>query len=345
MVSKDTQITFSAEKQFIHGDSFNKGFVQVPRMVAKCVGLSAEAKAVYNCLSAYVYEHGRSAFPSTSRLAIESNLTRRSVGKYLAELCELGFIRKQRRGRGKTNDYSLTDLHEVPLLHVSEMLWKALHGAVGSHKDNTWEMAEEALKSISDALTAKGFYFSQLETSDEVREALESEILSIMKGGKPMLPYIPKRPNQVRTAEVGQASNAREDDFESRHESEWKVSNFVTYFYRKYRKKYGTDHEQVKTVHAGINTRLLKQLDGDKSLYRKYIDAFFEIGYENSTLEWFGTSGRFAEIDLFIKEGKKPFYLTEKKAAAQKTQAVQEAKQERKGMTLEDFDRLIGGSK
>lgn len=343
MVSKETQITFSAEKQFLHGDAFNKGFVQLPRMIVKCIGLSSEAKAVYNCLSAYIYEQGRSAFPSVSRLAIEANLTGRSIGKYLSELCELGLIKKHKRGRGRTNDYHLTDLHEIPLLHVSEMLWTALHGAVNSKKGNDWDMAYKALKAIEGAMTRNNIYYSQIGCSDEVREALQAEIISVMKGGKPTLNFIPNRPQQVRIAEVGATSKPGVADFESREETSWTTGNLRTYFYRKYERTTGKTHDRVETIHPGIIVRLLKQLDGDKVALRQHIDGFFAIGYENSSIEWFGTSGRFTEIELFLKEGKKPFYLTQKKATERKTQEVREARQERQGLSLDDMKKLMEG--
>jgi predicted transcriptional regulator len=348
LASKDTEVTFSAEKQFIHGDSFNRGFVQVPRMIVNCIGLSAEAKAVFNSLSAYVYEHGRSAFPSIHRIAINTNLTGKSVVKYLAELCDLGFVEKSQRGRGLTNIYKLIDAHEVYLLHVSEMLHKALDGAVSRKKTYTVEMVEEAKRAFEGAMTEQGLTYSDISHSDESREIIEEQFISIMEGGKPNLYKMPIQQKSVpKTLSTSVPTDKGKLGRLDRMDNTWGTDEFRQHFYDLYNKETGLSHDNVTLKHRGSITRILKQLDGDKFALRKAIEAFFSMGYDNKTLEWFSTSGRLAEIQTFIREGKKPFYLEPKKsnAAVQKAEQAKEAKQESQGLDKNELLRRLRGEK
>jgi len=342
----DTQILLSSEKQFIHGDSFNRGFIQMPRMIVACIGLSAQAKGVYSYISNYVYEHGRSAFPSVHRIAIACNMTAKSVVKYIGELVEKGFIKKVRRGQGKTNDYYMKDAHEVHILHVSEILWMALDGALRKVPHCSWERVYDAFLTLSEAMQERNCSFHDLECTEEVKEAVEADLVAIMEGGTPTLAFIPKVKSKTPTAQPSVAptnKKRKKEHYLKRDESTWGTDDFRDYFYRKFFDSTGSPHAVSETVHRSIIVRALKQLDENKHELKKYIDAFFDIGYDNKSLEWFGTSGRIAEISLYIREGKKPFYIDKKETANKKRQEVAEAKQEYKGIDPNEFIKRLRG--
>jgi predicted transcriptional regulator len=341
----DSQILLSPEKQFIHGDAFNRGFVQMPRMIVACIGLSAQAKGVYNFIANYVYEHGRSAFPSVHRIAIACNMTAKSVVKHIGELVEKGFIKKVRRGRGRTNDYYVKDAHEVGILRVSEMLWTALDNALRKVEEGSWEKVHDAFTVLTDAMQERRCSFHDLVCTEEVREAIEADLVTIMKGGKPALAFIPKVKSKTPTAQPTATTGGagKKPHYLQRDESTWRTDEFIDYFYRKYLDLTGSPHTVTKTVHRAIIVRMLKQLDENKHDLRKYIDAFFEIGYDNKSLEWFGTSGRAAEIALYLKEGKKPFYIDNKERTNKKQKEVEEAQQEYKGIDPNAFIKRLRG--
>lgn len=342
---KVTQITLSAEKQFIHGDSYNRGFIQLPRMIVACIGLSVQAKGVYSFIANYVYEQGRSAFPSIHRIAIACEMTAKSVVKHIGELVEKGLVKKVRRGRGKTNDYYVKDVHEVPLLHVSEMLWTIMDGIIKGDKGRSWEQIYDALMIISSALQDRRRSFTDLECTEEVKKAIEADILTIMEGGKPSLHFIPKVNTKTPTSQPSASGDVsgKKTSYLNRDESTWRTDDFIDYFYRKFLDATGNVHPVVKTVHRSTIVRILKQLDENRHELRKCIDAFFAIGYDNKSLEWFGTSGRITEIYLYVNEGKKPFYIDKKDKQETRQKEVREAKQERQGVDKNELLKRLRG--
>lgn len=325
MSKKEPQALISAEKQFLYRDSFNRGFIQLPRMTAACLCLSAQARTVYNAISMFIYEHGRSAFPSIHRIATTCDMSAKSVIKYIKELEDKGFIKKVRRGSRMTNDYYVMDVHEVQSLRISEMIWKVLDGIARDMGEHSWEQIDGAWKKLQSYAKETKTNLTSLECNEEVSNRLRDELMNIMKGGNPTLVHVLRVSNKTKTAGVDKAPINREGKtYKDRHESEWKTDNFKNYFYEKYRELTGMSHPEVETVHRTIIKRALKQLDGDKFELRKHIDAFFEIGYDNLSLEQFGTSGRMAEIALYMREGKKPFYVGRKTKQQEASKAEQQ---------------------
>ncbi|MGG1263786.1 helix-turn-helix domain-containing protein [Brevibacillus laterosporus] len=342
-------LLLSAEKQFLLRDSFNRGFVQMPRMITACIGLSLQAKGIYNFIANYVYEQGKSAFPSIHRIAIGTGITGKSVVKYIDELVDRGFIIKIRRGRGMTNDYYIVDVDKVRLLHVSEMLWMALNSVQQRSKGKSWDDIYVAWEAILNGLRELKFSVHDLDCSEDSKNKLEEDLIALLEGKKPTMSFVPKNPkNKTRTAvpSIPAPQNVTYGQVKSSYldqpEDTWSVSNFINYFYDKFFETTGLKHSVSKGKHAGIMQRVLKQMDGDsKSELRKYIDAFFNIGYEIKTIEWFGTSCRVGEIRAFLTDGTKPFYLNDKQKIKQKE--VKEAKQQNQGLSLDALDKLLGG--
>lgn len=341
---KEPQALLSAEKQFLYRDSFNRGFIQLPRMVAACLCLSAQARVVYSAISMFVYEQGKTAFPSIHRIAATCDMTAKSVIKYTHELEEKGFIRKVRRGNRLTNDYSITDLHEIKALYVSEMVWDVLVDIVNEEGEHSWERVDGAWKRLVLLAKEQNLSITQTPCTEEVREEIKKDIKCIMEGGTPDMVYIPRgNGNKTKLPESVPASSNKRTTYKDMHESEWKPDNFRFYFYEKYQELTGMRHANVDTVHRSILARILKQLDGDRAALKQYIDGFFAIGYDNVSLENFGTSGRFAEISLYLKEGKKPFYV--EKSSTAKVRQESSAEQVYQGLNEEEFINRLRGAK
>lgn len=307
----EPRVVISDEKQFLFRDAYNRGYVQLPRMVASCLFLSPPAKIVYTSISLFVYEHGRSAFPSIHRLAVMTGMTAKSVTKYVKELEDTGFIEKVRRGNGMTNDYYIKELHEVQALYASETLWRVLE-AVASDSGN-WDCVEDAWRKYLKHANEAGIDLVSVDYTDNVLDAIKKDLHTIVGGGEPVMFKVLKVVNKTKTAgDVAAPTDKQGWTYKDRHEAEWRLADFKRYFYEKYKERTQMSHVEAEKVHTGILSRVLKQLDGDKTMLKKYIDAFFEIGYDNPSLEVFGTSGRQSEIATYLNTGKKPYYIDSK---------------------------------
>ncbi|MFF2889510.1 helix-turn-helix domain-containing protein [Paenibacillus sp. NPDC057967] len=352
------RVIVSSEKQFIYRDSENRGHVQLPNMVISCLELSDTAKIAYGVISKYVFENGREAFPAVSRIAMACNCTKKTAIKYIDELCEKGFILKERNGNRRTNTYYLMDVDKVDHLHVSEMFWRAVNDVYKAVEVCHYEEAYESFVKMLDKLKAEGVVFKEIpvcrDTETQIREAL----LNRVKKDSNYLFYPPIRGKTKPDTERQQALNANPKNAlgssigkagnflggVSRYNlpdevDKWKNDHFVTYFYEKYIDTTGNTHEAARSKHRGMIGRIIKNAEGNKEQVKRNIDAFFEMGYDLHTMERFCTSGRAAEIELYIKTGKKPFHIT----TQDNKSMVEFAVQQNKGMSSEDFLKRIKG--
>ncbi|PZT53848.1 helix-turn-helix domain-containing protein [Paenibacillus silvae] len=352
------QVIVSSEKQFVYRDSENRGHVQLPNMLVSCLELSDTSKIAYGVISKYVFENGREAFPAVSRIAMACNCTKKTAIKYIDELCEKGFILKERNGNRKTNSYYLMDIDKIEHLHVSEMFWRAVNSVYKEVEVCLYEDVYECFIKMLEKLDKEGVIFREIpvdaETESHIRKTLLSkvkmegdDVLNPPNSGKakPDIYDHPAIKEGMGTAQgdtVEKAGNlgggrgrfSLPDDIER-----WKNDNFVQFFYEKFIDATGRTHESARSKHRGMIGRLLKNVDGNKIRIKLRMDAFFQIGYDNQSLEWFCTSGRAAEIDLFIEQGKKPFYI----AAQVKKEMVETTLQTKSGMSAEDFLKRIKG--
>jgi len=82
------------------------GFTQVPNVVLEDSRLSLGAKLCYAMLLRYAWQK-ESCFPGQEALAQALGISRRSVVTFLKELEASGYVKKVRRGLGRTNVYIL----------------------------------------------------------------------------------------------------------------------------------------------------------------------------------------------------------------------------------------------
>ncbi|MGQ8871868.1 helix-turn-helix domain-containing protein [Paenibacillus sp. TSA_86.1] len=352
------QVIVSSEKQFVYRDSENRGHVQLPNMVVSCLELSDTSKIAYGVISKYVFENGREAFPAVSRIAMACNCTKKTAIKYIDELCEKGFILKERNGNRKTNSYYLMDIDKIDHLHVSEMFWRSVNSVYKEVEVCLYEDIYEGFIKMLEKLKKEGVIFREIpvdaETESHIRETLLSRVKKVGEdvfnppyGGKAK-PDISDKPvaKEVMRNVLGDTVEKSDNFWGGKGRfslpediDRWKNDNFVQYFYEKFIDATDRTHETVRSKHRGIMGRLLKNVDGNKVLMKRRIDAFFQIGYDNQSLEWFSTSGRAAEIDLFVEQGNKPFYIEKQ----EKKEMIQNTVQTKSGMSAEDFLKRIRG--
>lgn len=352
------QVITSTEKQFLYHDSFNRGTVEVPSMVQACIGLSSQAKDVYANIYRHVFERGKSAFPSVYLLAMQCGCSVNSVTNYIQELHDKGLIEKVSQGRGKSNLYYIRDLHEVNLLHVSEMLYIIMHELKGYG----WDKLVQARNKMLKFMDKEGYSIEGVVVSDESKQMLKHLLITIMEGGALEVGLLPKNVKYIPKTEVVEQEpqvSKTQDDFKPKRTTalaginknhwrikevdDWEVAQFKEYYYDKYLDTLGHVHPRNERKHAGMIRRVLKNLEGDRHALKKYIDAVFEIGYDNLSLDLFSSSHRLSEIQSYIANGTKPFYI-EKNKSRDKTADVVPVNQGNK-LDKEGLDKLLRGDR
>lgn len=320
------KIVLSEEKQFMYHDSFNKGHIQTPSMIENCIGLSNHAKTVYSNILNHVFEKGHYAFPSTYKLAISSGCSVNSVINYVNELVECGLLYKESRGRGKSNHYHLKDVHEVPLLRVSEMFWRCMSKLTIAYG---WKKILPGKDKILKFMSDNDYRLQDMETDEGTQAQLMELLKHTLKGGKLEVGLLPKnmkfqKPSTVApTPTVAEATKdvvteqrtvslgVKTNHWSQMPSDEWGAEQFKEYYYDKYLDHTGQPHPRNIKRHTGQLRRIIKTMEGKHELLRGYIDNIFLIGYDNVTLDQL-SAHRIGELQSYILSGKKPFYLEKK---------------------------------
>lgn len=84
----------------------SQGFTQVPNFILKRDDISSNAKVVYALLLSYAWYNDH-CFPGQNRLEEESGMSQATISRSISELQEVGLLKVERRGQGKTNIYTL----------------------------------------------------------------------------------------------------------------------------------------------------------------------------------------------------------------------------------------------
>ncbi len=82
------------------------GFTQVPNFLLNSKDLSFAAKVVYAKLLSYAW-HNNLVFPGQVTMAEEIGSRKSTVNDAIKELERIGWLKIERRGQGKTNQYVL----------------------------------------------------------------------------------------------------------------------------------------------------------------------------------------------------------------------------------------------
>ena len=83
-----------------------EGFTQIPNFIQRNPNLSPGAKVAYGLFLSYAW-HNDFCFPGQDRMAEDMGMSRSRVTTFVGELKNKGLITIQRRGLGKTNNYTL----------------------------------------------------------------------------------------------------------------------------------------------------------------------------------------------------------------------------------------------
>src|SRR4051812_31409763 len=104
----------------VEDDVLREGFTQVPNILLRRTDISHGAKIAYAMLLSYAWGKER-CFPGQARLAADMGVERKAVIRYLNELKDKGIVDVTRRGMGKTNEYRLPRLTDVPKMGHQEV--------------------------------------------------------------------------------------------------------------------------------------------------------------------------------------------------------------------------------
>lgn len=102
-----------AQTLVIDEPALRHGFTVVPNYLFSLKGLSHGARLAYILLLKYAWQQD-SCFPGMDRLALQLQVERKSVIRYIKELVSCRLITVERRGQGKTNVYHLSRWPEAP---------------------------------------------------------------------------------------------------------------------------------------------------------------------------------------------------------------------------------------
>lgn len=142
---------------------FSRGFTQVPNAVLRDSSLSDGAKLTYAMLLSYAWSDD-SSFPGQERLAQDLGKESRSVRRHLTELKDIGLIRVERRGLGKTNIYYIKTRFEADRTKMSDQDRTKM-----SHLDRT-KMSHKEYKDINNTQDNNTKYSRKGKTQEERRK-------------------------------------------------------------------------------------------------------------------------------------------------------------------------------
>lgn len=100
-ILKEKNIQLATDNPVLRG-----GFTQVPNFILKDANLSLGAKVTYAMFLSYAWNNDF-CFPGQERLAEDMGMSRSRVTEFVGELEKAGLIAIQRRGQGKTNQYTV----------------------------------------------------------------------------------------------------------------------------------------------------------------------------------------------------------------------------------------------
>lgn len=118
----------SSEKQFIYNEGVNKGHSLSYSKVNRCLFISAEAKQLYHNICDYAYGDKRDCYPSHQSLMLELGWGNTKLKDAIKELKDVDLI-KVKTIPGKSSIYSIQEIHLVPVLYHSEIIYALINYA------------------------------------------------------------------------------------------------------------------------------------------------------------------------------------------------------------------------
>lgn len=329
------ELSFEDEEQnFIHLNSTNNGFAQIPTMVTRCYFMSKNAKMLYSNLLSYMYNGKNECFPRLDRLGAELDMGHNVLNNAIKELEQTGLIEKVKRPNN-SNLYRSRKLDSVTVLIHSEMVhalriqrykdvqlpfYDALREyrktELRAHVDgleNPHECFHEVEAWFDDFIYGygqQGGEDSHEETEEELATAVTEEVTEQNTGTvrKRPLPSTITTANVERQAAPEEPSRKKKGrkDYTEIPVEDWNSHHFFAYFDKLHMENHpakmpcattGGDLGAIKTL---INTRR------DKNMIKKYMEIFFTVkefqSFRKNILSFVSTNTQSA-LDQYLNSG------------------------------------------
>lgn len=307
----------SSEKQFIFKFGVNKGYTISYNKVNRCLFLSSGAKQLYQNLCSHAMEED--SFPTQAMLRLELGWSRQTLNLYLNELKEYGFIVQKSNGKNKPAIYELVELHNIPLLIHSELVYgfiKEYNIVQTDVLDKMYQIINKYKKSAlfkevqnsTDILSFKdkiySYFYAHLFDMEVKEEKIELQSRADINN-KVSIPLVwdlgmVERENEERP------KKRKVKHYNDVPLEEWNTNHFCYYFADKYKEKFDVPYI-VTNADRGAMKRLLDEKP--KELIKQYIEIFLKEDYfEIKTIKGFASSFVQSVLDRYIKFGRLPSY-------------------------------------
>lgn len=157
--------------------------------------------------------------------------------------------------------------------------------------------------------------------------------------------YIPvTETNRVDCSQPNDSNIPKDrNHWSARPVDKWSSKQFIEYFYDCYLNKAGLMHPRSERKHMSMMNRLVKAYDGDRTFVRNLIDIYFNMGYDLLGLEHFSSSARQTELQTFVRNGQKPFYLQKREQYASPPPVQQPEPERQPVQNTRSFEDFLGG--
>ncbi len=359
------------ETDFIHCYGVNTGSKPAVTKLLRCLFLSKEAKATYQTLYSYAYGNKKDCFPSVSRLSLNLDCDPKSVRKYLDELVDLGFLRKECRGVTSTNAYYFEELQNIAALRHSEIVYtfapKDSRAIVefksllkeyketllfdkiqqseypedfmseieewfgGTDKENTCEDSVREENTCEDSIREEG-----------IRETKQPSRTSSFQKRMRLVKQVPEYDEMADINKVKRPRKKARYSYKEKEVKEWNCKNFLQYYNDIYEQHFGYRYGGGQAEEAMLKGLIYSKQNNEH--IKKQIDIFLQSSgvFDVLSIQNFVFSKNQALLDTYIRTGSFPQYVYKKaKGVPQSTAGgVKEEDKNKKGL----FMRYLGGS-
>lgn len=310
----------NTEENFVYNYGSNKGFTKVSHKVSRCFFLSSEAKQLYVNIRSYAYGDKRSCFPSQASLMAELNWSQPTLTKFLNELRTKKLVATEFKGVGKTLDYIINELCNVPVIIHSEIVWGI--------KPTDIPLIEKYFKAVS--LYRKTDLCNEVNNSNDPEvytEKIKSWFERILREEDveketKHIRYVPVVEGIKNESPEGKKRKVGKIPFKDLDVTEWTSKHFCNYFEYLYKEHKGTPY-----LTSAADYGMMRQLLDIKEplILKTHIENFIKSDeFKIKTIQIF----RFNKTQVILDS-----YLDGSRQMVEKDSSV------------DDFYELSGGNK
>ncbi len=315
----------STEKEFIYNFGVNRGHSLSYAKVNRCLFLSDAAKQLYHSLCDYAYGERKDCYPSQALLRLGLGWSKQTLSNHLKELEKMGFITIEKEGFGKPAKYNLQELHKIPALYHSEIIYsirptsteelEKFYTAVAEYKKS--DLCREVMESANPLaymeqikLWFKTFLGLDNTSNSSEEEKVEEVKEKSSKSNKVKLttpkvfkvdPLVQEE-NPMISKKKRRRLSYKEIDVE-----DWNTNHFVAYFEDLYQEKYHAPYITTK-ADRGAMKRLLNS-GKSKAMLKQHIENFISLDFfEAPTITSFSSSYVQAVLDTYLSTRRLPTF-------------------------------------